>query len=231
MLKRRLQLADERGTTLVELVVGTALGIIVLFALSTLVIVTLHASSRVSARVHATQSARMSLVRVMEQLHSACVTPKMAPVQAGSTGTTLRLTHANAGEGSAAAVKPVLSTFTLSGNTLVQTDYPSLGGTPPTFSTTPTRTLTLGTAIAPTPPSSSIFSYFYYSKGSLVEVPQKTLGVAEASSVIQVRVAFTVVPASAPTTDSGIAASVENSAMLRLTPPSFNENAGSPPCQ
>lgn len=231
MLRERLRLADERGTTLVELVVGTSIGLVVLSALTMLMISSLHASARVSARVHATQNARISLIQIMEQLHSACVTPKIAPVRAGSTGTVLKFSHATASEGSAAAVKPILSTITLSGKSLVETDYPSLGGTPPTFSPTPTQTQQLATNVAPTPPSTSIFSYFSYSNGGLVEVPQKELGTLEANSVIQVKVAFTGFPATTSTSDSNVGASVENSAMLRLTPPSFNQNSGSPPCQ
>lgn len=231
MLRRRIQLADERGTTLVELVVGTAVGMIVLFALTTVIVVSMHASARVSARVHATQKARVALIQVMEQLHSACVTPKVAPIQSGSTGTSLRFTHGSASEESGAALNPTFSVISLTGNTLSQSDYAYLGGTPPTFSPTPTRIRQLVTGIAPTPPSSSIFSYHSYSKGKLVEIPQKTLGVAEASTAIQVRVAFTAVPNSTSVADSGVGASVQNSAMLRLTPPSFNENAGSLPCQ
>jgi hypothetical protein len=237
MLKRRLQcaevrLADEDGTTLAELVIGTAVGMVVLSALTMLVITSLHASARVTARVHATQNARLSLVSIIEQLHSACVIPKIAPIQVGSTPTMLSFSHAVPTEGASATVKPVLSKIALSGSSLVQTDYASLGGTPPTFSKTamaPSRTLVSN--VTPTPPSSSIFTYFTYSKGKLLQVPPKELGVTEANSVIQVKVAFTGFPPKTSTGDSSVGASVENSAMLRLTPPSFETEAASLPCQ
>lgn len=233
MLKRRLELADERGTTLVELIVGTALGMVVLSALTMLMITSMHASARVTSRVHATQNARISLVKIVEQLHSACVTPKIAPVQAGSTGTTLIFSHSTASEGSSATVKPVLSKIALSGTSLIETDYAVLGsGIPPAFSKTamgPSQTLISN--VTPTPPSSSIFSYYSYSNGELVAVPPKELGLIEANSVIQVKVAFTGFPPRTPTGDSSVGASVENSAMLRLTPPSFEAKAGSLPCQ
>ena len=131
MLKRRLQIASERGTTLVELMIGTALGMVVLSALTMLMITSMHASARVTARVHATQNARISLVKIIEQLHSACVVPKIAPIRPGSTGTMLSFSHAPAAEGASATVKPIFSKVTLSGKNLVETDYPSLGGTPP----------------------------------------------------------------------------------------------------
>lgn len=232
MLKRRLQLSDERGTTLVELVVGIALGMVVLSALTMLMITSIHASARVTARVHATQNARNSLVRIIEQLHSACVTPKIAPVQLGSTGTTLIFSHSTVSEGSSATVKPILSKVALSGTDLIETNYASLGGMPPTYSKTavgPPQTLISN--VAPTPPSSSIFSYFSYSNGKLVAVPQKELGLTEANSVIQVKVAFTGFPPKTSSSDKNVGASVENSVMLRLTPPSFESEAGSLPCQ
>jgi Tfp pilus assembly protein PilW len=232
MLRRRLQLADESGTTLVELVVGTAMGMVVLSALTMLIITSMHASARVTARIHATQNARISLVKIIEELHSSCVIPKIAPVQEKSTGTILRFSHAPASEGSSATVKPVLSTVALSGTNLVETEYASLGGIPPTFSKTamgPSHLLATG--VAPTTPSSSIFTYYTYSNGKLVAVPQKELGLTEASSVIQVKVAFTAFPPTTSISDSNVGASVENSVMLRLTPPSFEAQAGSLPCQ
>jgi Tfp pilus assembly protein PilW len=232
MLRRRLQLADERGTTLVELVVGVALGMVVLSALTMLMITSMHASARVTARVHATQNARISLTKIIEQLHSACVVPKIAPVQAGSTGTLLSFSHAPASEGASATVKPVLSKVALSGTNLVETEYASLGGIPPTFSATamgPPQILVTG--VTPTPPSSSIFTYYTYSNGKLIAAPQKELGATEANSVIQVKVAFTGFPPKTSSSDSNVGASVENSVMLRLTPPSFEAAAGSLPCQ
>lgn len=232
MLKRRLDLADERGTTLAELVIGTALAMVVFSALAMLVISSIHASARVTARVHATQNARIALVKVIEELHSSCVIPKIAPVQAGSSGTLLSFSHAPATEGTSATVKPVLSKVALSGTNLIQTDYASLGGIPPTFSKTAMGpSLTLASNVTPTPPSSKLFSYFSYSQGNLVEIPQKELGTIEAASVIQVKVAFTGLPPKTTTTDVNVGASVANSAMLRLTPPSFQAGAGALPCQ
>lgn len=232
MLRQRLQLADERGTTLVELVIGTAMGMVVLSALTMLIITSMHASARVTARIHATQNARISLVKIIEELHSSCVVPKIAPVQEKSTGTLLRFSHAPASEGASATVKPVLSTVALSGTNLVETEYASLGGIPPTFSKTamgPSHILATG--VTPTPPSGSIFTYYTYSNGKLVAVLQKELGLTEANSVIQVKVAFTAYPPTTSISDSNVGASVENSVMLRLTPPSFEAQAGSLPCQ
>jgi hypothetical protein len=232
MLRERVRIADERGTTLAELVISMAIGMVVLSALAMVMIVTMHASARVTDRVHATQNARVTLTRVIEELHSACVIPKVAPILAGSTGTSLSFSHALQSEGASASVKPVKSTITLNGTTLEESQFAWLGTTPPTFAKKASgNPYTLATSIAPTPPTSSIFSYYTYSKGKLVQLLQKELGSTEASSVIQVKVSFTGLPSGATRRDASVGASVENSVMLRLTPPSFREEAGSPPCQ
>ena len=88
--------------------------LIVLFGLTTVIMTTLHQSARVNGRVDATQRARLALYQVIDGLHSACVAPQIAPVQAGSTGTSLRYLHQT---GSAVAPTPVLSQVDLNGGT------------------------------------------------------------------------------------------------------------------
>jgi hypothetical protein len=232
MLRERIDIADERGTTLAELVISMAVGMVVLSALAMVMIVSMHASARVTDRVHATQNARVTLTRVIEELHSACVVPKVAPIQEGASGTVLSFSHALQSEGASASVKPVKTTITLNGTKLEEREFAWLGTTPPTFSKTESgKPVTLATNIIPTPPSSSIFSYYTYSKGKLVQIQKTKLEKLDADSVIQVKVAFTGLPSSAASRDANVGASVENSVMLRLTPPSFREEAGSPPCQ
>lgn len=225
---------DERGTTLVELMVGTAVGMVVLYALTMVILTTMHGSARVSARVHATQDARVALTNIMEELHSACLAPKITPVQPGSTGSSLSFVHAAPTDGAAAAPNPVLSVISLSGSTLSKSDYAWVSGASQkewVFSSTPT-TRQLATGIGPVPPSSSIFSYYAYEKGVLSATPQTPpLDSTEAASTIQVKVAMTAAAAKTIVADANAPASIQNSATLRLTPPSFNESAPSPPCQ
>lgn len=232
-MRRRVNIADERGTTMVEVLVATATGLVVLSALTTVIVITLHGSARVSARVDATQRARVVVSRIMEELHSACVAPKIAPVQVASSGTTLRFIRAAGSEGTKVAPSPTLTVISLSGGVLTQNDYPSTGGTSPswTFSPTPTTTQ-LATDVGPVAPSSSIFSYHAYSEGTVSETPLSTpLDGTRAATAVEVRVALTATPSSTPVADSGAPASVQSSAVLRLTPPSFNEKAVSLPCQ
>jgi len=226
------RIRDERGTTLVEVTVSTAIGIVVIAALTMVIIATMHGSARVSARVHATQNARIVVARIIEQLHSACLAPKIAPIQPESTGTTLRFWRGNPAEGSAAAPDPILTEIVLKEGTLTQFDYAATQTTQPwSFSEIPTERRLL-TDVSPVSPSSSIFSYYHYLEKEVSSTPQvPPLDVAEAAVTVQVRVALSASPPSTPVADKHAAAAIQDSATLRLTPPSFNEKAPAPPCQ
>jgi hypothetical protein len=224
---------DESGTTLVELVVGMAVGLVVLSTLTTVIIVTLHGSARVSARVEATQNGRIALARVMEELHSACVAPKVAPVQAGSTGTSLRFIRAAGNQGGVVAPNPTLTEIKLEGGTLSQTDYAATGGAAPTwtFSGTAAKS-TLMKNVSPLVAGGPVFSYYSYSSGALSPTPLTTpLDANGAALTVQVKVAFVTAPGTTPVKDAGASSAIQDSAILRLTPPSFNEQAVSLPCQ
>jgi hypothetical protein len=227
----QLDIRDERGTTLIELMVALAAGMVVMFAMTMVIVVTLHSSARVSARVDATQRARIVTSRIMEQLHSACILPEITPVQEKSTGTSLRFIHQT---GAAVSPLPILSVITLSSGTLSESDYKSTTGPLPSWSFEPTSfaTRTLLTKVAPISPSSSIFSYYTYTSGTLSQVTPPAAGFdsTTAAQVVQVRVGLTATPGTTPVKDTGAPASIQDSASFRLTPPSFNENVTSRPC-
>ncbi len=223
--------ADERGTTLVELMVALMTGLVIISALTMVIITTMHGSARVTSRVEATQRARLALVRLMQELHSACVTPEIAPVREGSTGTSLEFVHQT---GSEVQPAPTLSVINYSGGTLTQSDYSVNGGTAPNWTfdeETPASTRTLLTDVSPIPPSGSIFSYYRYENGTVAAAPQKTpLEATEAALTVEVEVGIRAEPESTPVQDAGAAVDVTNAATLRLTPPSFNEGSPSKPC-
>lgn len=213
---------DEQGTTLVELMVGLAMGMVVLAGLSVVIIATLHGTSRVSTRVEATQRARLVATQITEQLHSACTEPRIAPVLAASTGTALVFTHATGNQVSAVAPVPTTTKIYLKEGTLWQEDIAPGGAK--------TETQLLSN-VAPVAPSSYIFSYYKYVNGAVSASPLPTPLGGEATSVIQVRMALQVTPPHTPVADAGADLSVRDSAVLRLTPPSFNEGAEALPCQ
>jgi hypothetical protein len=222
-------LSDERGTTLIEVMVALLAGLVIFGAVTSLIITTLHGEARVSARVHATDRARIALTRVMEELHSACVAPEIAPVQEKSDGVTLKFIHQT---GSAVQPTPIISVISLSGTTLSQQDYEATGTAP---SWTAGKAIggprILLTGVSPTSPSTTIFSYFKYVNGTISKTPQATpLEATEAALTVEVRAALTAAPERTPVSDAHASASVQNSATLRLTPPSFNEGSPSRPC-
>lgn len=222
---------DERGTTLMELTVGLAAGAVIFLALTSLIIGSIHDTARVSARIDATQRARIVLTRLVEELHSACVAPQVVPIQEGSTGTMLSFIHQT---GQGVAPVPIKSNVNLIEGTLMQEDFKSSGGSAPKwkFEKKPFSTRQLMTKIAPTAPSTSIFSYYGYSEGKLTGIPTTTAFTEEtASKVVQVNIAFAASPLTTPTKDAKAPVSISDSAQFRLTPASYNKELASPPCQ
>lgn len=220
---------DQRGTTLTELLVGMAAGMVVLFALTTLVVVTLNSTTRVSARVDATQLARLSLNKVVDQLHSACIAPKAPPIRSGSTDTELRFVHAT---GAAAVPTPVLSVITFSGDTLIQSDYDWVEGAAPfwVFEETPSRTVQLAEGVVALA-SQPVFSYYGYAEGAVSTTPLPVpLSEYDASRTIHVTVAFKSDPKKGRAED-GKPAHIQGGATLRLSASSYNPAAPSLPCQ
>lgn len=78
------RLRAEGGFTLVELVVAMAAGIIVMFAATSIMIVTMHQTQRTFTKVDATRQARSALATLENELHSACVNGT-APIQGVTT--------------------------------------------------------------------------------------------------------------------------------------------------
>lgn len=223
---------DERGSTMIELLVGMAMGMIVLVGLTMVIIVTLHGNARVDARVEATQNARLTVTKIMEELHSACIAPKVAPVKPGSSGTTLIFWHAAANQAKAVEPIPVETEIGYREGALWQTDKAATGGPSPewTFAEEGETRKLIGNVAAPA--GGEIFTYYRYEGGKLSGTPMASpLNEETASETIIVKVALAAAPASNPVHDAAAAATVSDSATLRLTPPSFNEVLPAPPCQ
>ena len=85
----RGRLADERGFTLVELLVTMVAGVVVLLALGTIMDVTLKETTRSYTLVDATNRARPVFEQVENELHSACFADEETPIQAGANANAL----------------------------------------------------------------------------------------------------------------------------------------------
>ncbi len=231
-----MNIRDDTGTTLVELMVALMTGLVIFATLTTMVVTTMHGSSRVSSRVEATQRARIAMVNLTNQLHSACLSPEIAPIRSGSTGNSLKFVHQT---GSAVAPTPILTVVSYSNGTLKQSDYKWTSGASPNWvfdENNPASPRILLTKVAPIPPSTSIFSYYRYFNGAISETPLNPpasgLTAEESALTVEVRAGISASPLRTPVNqDAGMEANVRSSASLRLTPPSFNEGSPSKPCQ
>lgn len=152
--------SDEGGFTLVELLVTIGAAIVVTGALFAIQNMTMLETGRIFSRVDATQRARATIATVESRLHSSCVADGVTPIQAGSTGTSLRFISKY---GSAATLTPELHVISLSGTALTDSTYPKTGGLSPnwTFSTTASSTRTLVGEVAQSG-STPVFQYFAY---------------------------------------------------------------------
>jgi prepilin-type N-terminal cleavage/methylation domain-containing protein len=85
---------EESGFTLIELLVAIVAGVIVTGALFAILEVSVHQTSRVNDRVQASQTGRIAMTRVVDELHSACIAREFAPVLAKSKFNELRFVSA-----------------------------------------------------------------------------------------------------------------------------------------
>jgi prepilin-type N-terminal cleavage/methylation domain-containing protein len=91
-------LRDERGFTLVELLVAMSLGILVSGIALSLLNFTTADVTRITERVHANQTGRAALEKLMLALHSSCLTTKSDPIKPESTENKLRFVSETSSE-------------------------------------------------------------------------------------------------------------------------------------
>ncbi len=144
MIERlRIRLADERGFTLIEMLIGIATGIVISLAAFGLIDVSLRLSSQVNDRADASDAATAALQTIEQELQSACTGVAVTtgsstdsyPIQGPTsiTGTSAtpgssstELTFISAASGAALPV-PVLHdvVYSSTAHTLTDTTYPA----------------------------------------------------------------------------------------------------------
>jgi hypothetical protein len=162
------RLGEQDGFTITELLVSMISFTAVFGAITTIVLAAMHNQDRIADRVAANQRARPVMTRIIDQLHSSCVAGRVAPIQAGSTGTQLVFYSRS---GSTVTPMPDKRYLTLSGTNLRETAYPATSGQPPTwtFSPTPSVDRTLMTDVSA--PGGVMFRYYKYVNGQLSTTP------------------------------------------------------------
>lgn len=231
----RAKLADESGVTLMEMLVGMIVGIVVLGGVVTMMTTTSRSSGRITERVVVNQQARPMMQRIMDELHSTCVSPGLAPVQQGSTGSEISFLHQT---GSAVNPVPDLRKITLSDGRLVERVYPPTSSTSPwNHSTTPSSSFTMLEGVEQADLTGSggvvpIFRYRAYQDGVIDPVPLATpLSAADAARTVMVDVAFALRPKQSRTSDEqGAPVVLAGSALLRFSPSNEDTAKVGMPC-
>ncbi len=163
----RRAVAQERGTTLIEVLVVSVSAIVVALALWAIQDLVVRQTGRVFARVDATQEARIAIETIENRMHSACVSEGVTPIIGGttaapqSTGSSVAFISRY---GSAARVTPEKHVIALgTDGRLTDTTYANTGGTAPnyTFSTSASSTKVL-LENAAAQPGVPVFQYFAY---------------------------------------------------------------------
>jgi hypothetical protein len=226
--------SDEHGYTLIELLVGMLVSLVVLGAILAMVRVATGDQRRVSDHVIANQRGRPVMTRIVDLLHSACVSPGLAPVRANSTDSSMILWSK---AGSAVSPIPNQYALTLSGGALSEAVSLGTGGEPPnwTFGTPSTpRSLVDGVSTAKVgePPASvPLFRYFAYEGGQVATTPLATpLSAENAAKVVQVDIAFTVAPRAGTVPEPSALVTLTDSATLRIEPASEDSAVVNRPC-
>ena len=230
MLRGRIDIRDERGMTLVELMVATATGVVVMTGITLAMIVTMRETNRVAGHVEADQQARQAMTKLLAELHSSCVAPQIAPIYPESTGSAMTFIHQS---GSDVAPVPVKTRVSLVGGNLVENDFAYEKGAAPnwTFKTTSTsEILTYG--IAPSG-STPLFQYYTFANGAVSSTPltaSPELGENAARTVL-VKIAFNAGSTHEVSNDASSQTGIQDSALLRLTPPAYSSTSSNSPCQ
>ncbi len=222
---------QEDGYSLTELIVAASAGALVLLALFAMFDIATKNSAQVTQRADANARAKPAIQQLMNDLHSSCTGPAIAPVLAGSNSTEL---HFQAATGVSVSPTPEKHVVKLANGTLTESVYPATGGANPnwTYSATPSSTRILIEKVsAPETADGPVFSYYASEAGVLqtaaLPVP---LSAADAARAVQVQVGIQVAPSSAPVDDPNSSVTLTDAAVFRFSPFSEDPTKVNGPC-
>jgi Prokaryotic N-terminal methylation motif len=225
---------DERGYTLVELLIGSMVSLVVLGAILAMVQVATGNQSRVSQHVIANQRGRPVMNRIVNRVHAACVSPGLAPVREGSTENSLMIYSKS---GSAVTPVPNKYVISLAGGQLTETVAVGSGTEPANwaFGTASSPVLLLdgvGTAQVGEPAAGvPLFRYYAYEGGKVAASPLPTpLSAENAAKTVQVNIAFKVAPSTASVGVAGASVTLTDAVTLRIEPASEDSAEVNLPC-
>jgi hypothetical protein len=227
-------MTDERGYTLVELLIGSMVSLVILGAILAMVQVATGDQNRVTQHVYANQRGRPVMDHIIDRLHAACVSPGLAPVRPESSESSMIL-YSKSGS----AVNPTPNRYVISLAAGKITETTAIGsGTEPsnwTFGTasSPVQLVDgVGTAKIGEPPASvPLFRYYAYEGGHVASTPLPIpLSAENAAKVVQVNIAFTVAPSAAASAEPSATITLSDAATLRIEPASEDSAQVNLPC-
>jgi hypothetical protein len=249
--RHHVRARSDSGFTLVEQVVGMAIGLIVTFASFAIIDVSMHSQRRISDRADVTQKGRIAMEELIQEIHSGCLITGRSPVQASASGVNSDSWNLVFVSGLGSGNPPTVSehVVTLSGGKLLDTVYPQLPNldiTTWTFSATASsqKTLVSNIATAYSPAGGTpIFSYYAYwnpaaggTLSTLLNAPAMTpplsstdLLANSASAVAKIGISYQAIPASGSTV-ADRSQTFTDSAVLRLAPAVEGAAGVSVPC-
>ena len=205
---------SQHGYSLIELLVAMLSATVVAGALFAVLSFSTRETTTLADKVQADQLGRIAMTRIVDELHSSCLSPAFVPIQKESSETELRFVTAY----SAAAVIPGAEEHRILWNKatskLTDATYKSNGGEWPTFTfaTSPEKTVVLATNVTQNEEASGtkvpIFRYYSYAEESTesetsptstlnttpMTVPTAGLSSTEATSAASVLISFNANP-------------------------------------
>lgn len=200
----REQLAAEAGFSLVELLVATAIGVTLLLATAAIIQSATNAQSRVEDRTDSIQRGRTAMEQIVQQIRSqVCLGPGYPALEYGDPSRAVFYVDlANT------TFVPERRELTWSGTSVTErawrgTANPTAGGAPFVFTGSPYRTRVIAdrlTTVGGGASAQPFFTYFAFDAANPIRPSRRLTTPLDATNpdrakVVQVRVAFTALPA------------------------------------
>jgi prepilin-type N-terminal cleavage/methylation domain-containing protein len=258
MLSRVLHILAERlreqgGFTLIELLVAMVAGVAVTGALFSILDVSLHQTARLNDKVQVDQMGRTTMTRIVDELHSSCISYAFAPIVAKSNESELRFVNAYSAESVIPNATEHRIKWESSTKTMIDKSYASNGGSWPKFTFSSTPTIAAGTRIgeniSQTINSSTnlpmpIFEYFKYSSEATstehtplsalnATLEGEALSTKEAEEAASVKITYTQSPVDGYSNSKGLDRNGDftNQATLAFSVPNNETPIHDAPCQ
>ncbi|HEV7527391.1 MAG TPA: hypothetical protein VGO29_00675 [Solirubrobacteraceae bacterium] len=234
----------DDGATLIETLVAIVMGVLVIGALCGILVISLHQSKRTTDRVDANQRGRIAMTRIVNELHSACISQGFTPIQAESKENELRFQNAYSKEAVIPRSEAWEHRIVYANETLRDYRYPATGGASPTFTFSSTATPSGGTLLAShvtKTESKPIFSYYKYATTStvgsatestttLTSLGTATLTTTTAPTAASVLINFTVAPSNG-SEQRGRAVPFSTQVTLAFSSPAVETPIQAAPCE